>query len=545
MSEPSLDVLINSPAGCGKTEALALRTQGLVRSGLIASSKKILIVTFSNRAKDNIKERVAKHLTPSEVRDRITVSTFHGLAARIFRAHSNVIGLESSMILPDGDWIGEQSRKIGLDFATARTVATSLRLAKQEPRTDSEVRALLRGIALDFEELRLEENRLTFDDLPRVAELILRNSQVAALYQSHFGAVVVDEYQDMTPQQLRLVNSFGLGRTTFAGDLAQGIYSFAGAEPSLIESLVKTQCTVRFEMKESHRSSPAVLALINAMTSLTGGSSLNAADADSWPGGGLAGRNIFDDAENEADYIVGLSKVILELAPKLRIGVMSRTTSRRRFVDQAFEVSPIEFHRWDDGVLDTETARIMKSMLSSFDTSLFISSQNKMDFLIQCTSVESIIDPQVRECVRDALNWSYDLLLSGLTASEIKARIRVGDSMTLLTVPGVHLLNGHTGKGQQFDWVFVLGLEDGSIPNFNAKTSLEMEEEARILAVMISRARHGVVLSDATYVKTLSGISRNYVSSRFYSLFESIHLRDASEVNEWISEVDWSAIQNR
>ncbi|ALN14477.1 UvrD-helicase domain-containing protein [Acidipropionibacterium acidipropionici] len=77
----------------------------------------------------------------------------------------------------------------------------------------------------------MAEKRLTYDDLPRVAELLLNDDAVASLYRNHFSAVIVDEFQDLTPQQLRIVNRIGLGKTTYAGDLAQGIYSFAGAQP--------------------------------------------------------------------------------------------------------------------------------------------------------------------------------------------------------------------------------------------------------------------------------------------------------------------------
>ena len=75
--------------------------------------------------------------------------------------------------------------------------------------------------------------------------------------------------------------------------------------------------------------------------------------------------------------------------------------------------------------------------------------------------------------------------------------------------PGVHLLNGHVGKGQQFDWVFIPGLEEGNIPSFlAAERPAEIQEEQRVLLVMLSRARHGVVL---THSETLvSKADRSY-----------------------------------
>ena len=61
--------------------------------------------------------------------------------------------------------------------------------------------------------------------------------------------------------------------------------------------------------------------------------------------------------------------------------------------------------------------------------------------------------------------------------------------------PGVHLLNAHTGKGQQFDWVFVIGLEEGHLPGKRNSQGDALAEEQRVLLVMLSRARHGLVVT--------------------------------------------------
>lgn len=102
-------------------------------------------------------------------------------------------------------------------------IQNALRETKQQPFSDAAVEAELERLgnvtALELERLRKEEGRLTYDDLPRLAELILGYESVADLYATHFGAVVVDEFQDLTPQQLRIVNRIGYKRTTYGGDL--------------------------------------------------------------------------------------------------------------------------------------------------------------------------------------------------------------------------------------------------------------------------------------------------------------------------------------
>lgn len=539
----ALDLLVVAPAGCGKTEALALRVQGLLRRGVVKAPQKVLIVTFSNRARDNIKDRLRSCLTSAEMSERVTVVNFHGLSARLFRAHANVIGQDPDAILPENDWIGDEMRRLDLDWNERAKIAKALREAKQQALSDDEVETKLTGHALDFERQRRREGRLTYDDLPRVAELILSNDTVAELYRAHFGAVVVDEFQDLTPQQLRLVNRIGHMRTTYAGDLAQGIYGFAGAQPATVDTAIRSECTVVIELHESHRSSPAVLNAVNSLVGLTGGTLLSCADPTSWPSGGMVGAVDHDTVEEEAAYAVNFARTVLSHAPDQRVGIIARSTGRRRFIDQAFANSDLEPHRWDDGVLDTDTAKIVKSMLTSFDQVGYLGTADKIAFLRDASNFDAVADG--RDSLANALGWCYDLLDQGLQPSEVRSRIRVGDSSTLITVPGVHLLTGHVGKGQQFDWVIVVGMEDGSIPNFNANTTEAMTEEARVLSVMLSRARHGAILSHSQTVPTLAGRVRAQQASRFYQQLATAHLLDAPAIVDWVRAADWGLISAR
>lgn len=545
----SRDLLVIAPAGCGKTEALALRIQGLLQRGAVSAPQKILAITFSNRARDNIRERLQDYLSPSTLRDRVTITNFHGLAARLFRAHANVIGLDPAMIIPDGDWVGSQCRERGFDFNTTAAVQTTLRVAKQDARTDNEVEAYLgapgREAALAIERQRVSEGRLTYDDLPRLAELILANDAVADLYRAHFGGVVVDEFQDLTPQQLRIVNRIGFKQTTYAGDLAQGIYGFAGAKPTEIDAAVRAECTEVVEFSESHRSSPAVLAMVNAMAPLTSGTPLSCADSASWPGGGLAASVAHQTAEAEGEWVTKIAQALLARVPNQRIGIIARTSGRRRFVEAALTAARVPFLRWDDGVLDTDTARLMRSMLARFDAKGYSAASDKMTFLRDASGFDSVAEPTGRQDLLDALQWCHDLLRDGIPPADIRARIHIGDATTLISAPGVHLLTGHVGKGQQFDWVVIVGLEDGVIPDFRASSNDETAEEARVLSVMLSRARHGVIVSKAASVKTNAGRPMDRRPSSFLSQIASASPRDAAGLVGWFETVSWKDIATR
>lgn len=545
----ALDLLVVAPAGCGKTEALALRIQGLLQRGDVAAPKKILVTTFSNRARDNIKERLRSYLAPAVMRDRVTVVNFHGLAARLIRAHANVICLSDELILPENDWVREQLRQRNTPWNDRGAIQNALRETKQQPLDDAAVEAELERIgnatALELERLRKTEGRLTYDDLPRLAELILAHDSVADLYATHFGAVVVDEFQDLTPQQLRIVNRIGHKRTTYGGDLAQGIYGFAGAQPLAVDRAIRAECTSVIEFSESHRSSPAVLNTVNALVPLTSGQTLTAADPSSWPSGGLAGSVAHQSAESEAEWIVKVARAILTRTPGQRIGVLARTAPRRRFVDAAFAVTDVAHYRWDDGVLDTDTAKLVKAMLARFDLVAYTAAPDKVAFLRDAVGFESITDVDIRKSMADALGWVQDLLSDAVKPDDIRGRIKIGDSSTLITSAGVHLLSGHVGKGQQFDWAIVVGLEEDFIPFSMATTPDETAEEARVLSVMISRARHGVILSRASSVPTNGGYPRSRTPSRFLGSIAAASPLDAPGIVEWFRRADWDAIGRR
>lgn len=542
-----LDLLVIAPAGCGKTEAMALRAAGLLERGQVTWPTKVLVTTFSNRARDNIRERLLRHLPQAAVRDRVVVANFHGLAARIFRAHANVIGLDPQMKIPDSDWVGDQCRNRRLSYARAGTVQDILQAVKQQPLDDAGVRAALAEIgdqaALDIERQRIAEHRLTYDDLPRLAELILRNEQVAGLYRCLFRSVVVDEFQDLTPQLLRMIRYIGRGRTTYAGDIAQGIYGFAGAAPLEVMKEIEQETANKVVFADSHRSSPAVLEMINALAPFTGGQRLRSADPASWPGGGLAGVTALRTTADEARWARAFADWVLTRAPGHRIGVIARTAPRRRFADTAFEQSSLPWHRWDDPLLDTETAKIMKTILAALNPAEVAADQDILALLHRVSRLEAVHDPETRRALNDALGWACDLLREGLSPSQVRARIKMGDDSTLLTAPGVHLLTGHAGKGQQFDWVVILGTEEGCIPDFRATTPHARTEEARVLSVMISRARHGVVLLHAAAVESRDGRPWPKDPSSLLAAFDGIsQCQNREGTTRWLRDADWDLL---
>ena len=550
-----LSLLIIAPAGCGKTETLALRVKGLLDQQAVKAPQRILVTTFTNRARDNMYDRLSHYLTPREMREAVTVCNFHGLSARIIQAHSNVIGLDPKRLtIPQNDWVGERCSALTLKGRT-NDVKSDISSAKRRALNDEQVLAELQRSGNQYasmiEEQRQAESRLTYDDLPRLAELILANDEVAALYRQHFGAIIVDEFQDLTPQQLRVVQRIGYKKTTYAGDLAQGIYAFAGAQPEYVKKKLEIECSETIEFAESFRSSPAVLTAVNSLNSLTGGQVLTAANPESWPSGGLAAYRQFDRAQEEAKYIKNLCSWILSKgrAPQQRIGISARLKRRRQLVDEVIAASGLPYCIWDDGVLDKSIAQKIRSMLRGLSLSEFHSADDPLAFLRQAVAFDNEQDPDERTALSSAVDWCLDLLQKDLNPDTIQKRIQIGDNDSLITRAGVHLLTGHAGKGQQFDWMVVIGLEEDYLPSYQAiqtgDNSAMMGEEARTLAVMLSRARHGVLVTSSDIVPDDYDSKRRKQQSRFLANLLPVVKRDRQQIHDWLTDADWKAIAER
>ncbi|SED89014.1 DNA helicase-2 / ATP-dependent DNA helicase PcrA [Arthrobacter alpinus] len=545
----NLNMLIIAPAGCGKTEALALRIAGLIQRDQIKRPKRILVTTFSKKARDNIGDRLAEYVSGPVLRDRITTTNFHGLAARLIRSHGNVVGLSPEVVLPDGDWVGEQCRLQNLSRQRSGFIASTLRDLKLHALNDSEIKSGLELVGdetlIAIEALRIRENRLTYDDLLRYAELILMNPMVAQIYSQHFGAVIVDEFQDLTPQQLRVISAIGKRRTTFAGDLAQGIYSFTGARPLEVLSAIRAEEPEERVFTTSHRSSPAVLAMVNSLSPVTGGEQLHAADAEKWFLGGLGGLVDCETNDAEANWVVGFCKFVLGQSGTQRIGVLSRSAPRRSAVDDAISSSGLPWFRWDDPILEKDVARELRGALAAFDVALWESAVDQRTYLRSLLSTEVTDDPDTAASLLGGIDWIQDQLSQDTDMSKIRERVRATDKNSLLGAPGVHLLSGHAGKGQQFDWVCVVGFEQGSIPSSKAESLESWHEEARVFSVMISRARHGAVVLGASKVRMPWGTVHKSEPSSFRSyLQESKSLRYNDDVVQWLREADWSVISS-
>ena len=495
-----LNLLVVAPPGCGKTELLAHRADLLI--GSLGPGQKILALTFSNKAKANLSSRLVKVLGAERKRRFISVHNFHGHAADIVRSHGRTLSVDPGFKIPDkntqADAIEPYTEGLPEDEAhkLRRLLEDELRAAKQLPRDDAEVLERLKQAAdprtVLIEEQRQSAGALFYDDLLRHAQRLLRVPDVARLYRAHYSAVLVDEFQDLSPQQLDIALRTCDTSRMFVGDPLQGIYSWTGAQPVHVERVLRRISGEPSGLGMSYRSSPRVLDLLGVVSRQLGGEVLQSHEPEKWFEGGITAGVGFASGVDEASFIRETCAKILERQPDATIGVICRSGWRRKPIDAEFAGSDTPCTRWDLTVDDPRVIDLINAGLSRLGGAPNLEAlKTELLSSIDTTDIDTASD------IADALAQLNDLAEQTGSIAAALAQLRVREDTAEAIAPGVHLLNAHTGKGQQFDWVFIPGFEKGNMPSFLAKSKAQLDEEHRVFLVMLSRARHGVVITRA------------------------------------------------
>lgn len=498
-ADTSEHLLVVAPPGCGKTELLAKRAVFLIDR--LRANQKILALTFSNKARSNLQERLMGELGVSRFRNFLTIRNFHGHAAEMLRAHARTIGEDPGFQMPGKRTLSRAIHPYVTGMSPDRQIArhkeisSALREAKQQPRSDAEVLAILAGledvVPYEIESKRQQDELLHYDDLLRHAQRLLAVDAVARLYQHHYGALLVDEFQDLSTQQLDIALRTVASNRVFAGDPLQGIYTWAGARPAEVGEDLRAFCCSPRQLYVSYRSSQSVLNALNPLATSMGNQALCAADPDSWFSNGASAALTFSSGQEEATAIHDYCKKLIDRDPAVTIGIVSRARWRRASIDAVFDNADLPGVKWDVALEDPNVANILRSVGRKIARDATLS-----DFSERVLAEVSAADSETYADLLEALEQFADLVGKSGSIRSALDQLATHDPR-LVVAPGVHLLNAHTGKGQQFDWVFIPGLEDFHVPSGNAKTRVEQDEERRVLLVMLSRARHGVIMSRA------------------------------------------------
>lgn len=520
-------VLVQAPAGCGKTEILAKRARALVAARVIIPPRQLLALTFSNRARDNLQARLRDVLGP-RYWVSVSVTNFHGFASRLILSHGEVEGLDpDEVVFPQRGWLKQARMSLGIDWQISDRVDQHLRAAKSGGASDEEVLAYLEHTddreALEYERHLRTESRLDYDDLLRYASRILAHNDIAHLYACRFPGVLVDEVQDLTLQQLGMATAIAPGGFTAVGDLAQGIYTFAGAEPDEVLARIDSFGPARIQLRLSYRSAPRILAAVNVVARLQGQVELECADPTAWNTDGEVEMLSFDTAADEGDRLVAAMTRSLATNQKLTIGVITRRGTRADQLRESLEAVGVDFEDWRDAAHNRQIVRLLRRKLKPALAASDDPKEQIRALSALCRQELTPEDGELLDDLEDALATATEAVDAGEELQEWVKRCREVPPRDAPVGPGIHLLTAHSGKGQQFDWVVALGLEEDVLPDFREVrkgTKAAIDEELRVLHVMVSRARTHLTLTRVRQ-RFNSGRWWDVHASRWWSDFEA------------------------
>jgi DNA helicase-2/ATP-dependent DNA helicase PcrA len=519
-------VCILAGAGTGKTRAITHRIAYAVRTDVVEPTA-ILAVTFTSRAAGELRTRL-RALDVQGVQAR----TFHAAALRqlTYFAPQILDGPMPQVAENPMRWIIQATNRMRLrtDRAELRDLAGEIDWAKSTlispDRYVSAAAAAGRGISLSaatvadayagYEDAKRRNNELDFADLLLVmAAAIESDDRVAARIRGQYRYFVIDEYQDVSPLQQRLLLAWLGTRDDICvvGDANQTIYSFAGARPEYLLGFADRfpDATV-IRLHRDYRSTPQVVDLANRlMRDRSRGTADTAIRLVGQRPDGPAPRFAeYDDEVAEAAAAAADIKRLLSTGiPAAEIAVLFRVNAQSEVYEKALSDLGIPY-LVRGGERFFERAEIRQAMVL-------------LRGAARADDGELSLPEAVAE-VLGAVGWSGRNPPEGGAARErwesLAALVSLAEQLVLEqpdarleafntdlelraasqhapTVQGVTLASLHSAKGLEWDAVFLVGVSDQTIPIQRATTPEQLAEERRLFYVGITRARVHLSLS--------------------------------------------------
>ena len=528
---PRGPVCVLAGAGTGKTRTITHRIAHLISGGHVAAGQ-VLAVTFTSRAAGEMRTR----LRSMEV-GGVQALTFHAAARRQLQYFwPRVVG-DTGWQLLDSKFavVAQAANRAKLQVSTddVRDLAGEIEWAKASLISPEgygkAVAEVSRDIPLDAEKVaavyagyeKLKANRdgialLDFDDLLlHTAGAIENDAVIAGEFRDRYRCFVVDEYQDVTPLQQRVLDAWLGDRDdlTVVGDANQTIYSFTGASPRFLLDFSRRfpEATV-VRLERDYRSTPQVVSLANRVIAAArgrmAGSKLHLiGQRDPGP------EPTFHEHPDEVAEATAVAKSIKKLidagTPAAEIAVLYRINAQSEVYEEALTEAGIPFQlRGGEGFFSRQEIR---QSLVALQRAADRGTEGPLPETVRALLEPLGLTPEAPTGVRARERWEALTALADLVDEEVALRpdldlaslvaeLKVrADSRHPPTVQGVTLASLHAAKGLEWDAVYLVGLADNTLPISHALAhgpdSEAVEEERRLLYVGITRARKHLELS--------------------------------------------------
>lgn len=562
-------LLVEAGPGSGKTRVLIERIKSLLTS---TKRGKVLALTFSNLAADEMKDRLAEdHFFEDQI-ERATVGTIHSFCLDLVQSRGNLIGLNSDMVLFEN----EEDRRAVLkdvfmensqlkDFLAqyedkSQIMQRILQLITEQKKNfvlpdDCAVNAPFPLIYSEYNQKLLDQNAMDFDDILFFAYRILtENPSVVRMYNSLYRYICIDEAQDLNFAQYQVVKALcgeDFCNVMMVGDANQSIYGFNGSDSEFMTKyFVADFSPVVYKLNENYRSAKRIVEFANRLEHYD---SVTNYVYD----GELAAIRLADE-ENEAKYIADkVEQLIQDGHPDVegsitadRIAVIARNRYVFSLLEQELSSRsiPFFFKKNSTGIEnESDYMRVfdlairilinkkdyvhlsqLKKIIGSskIEELRELSGMSVLQEVLMHTAYENML-PALEYLEKETLNFGkalslLDNLLSDFddderylvsmdiqqwrkhwnkycmlvpkenrTLTSFRNQISLGKTKEIEVNSGISLLTAHMSKGLQFDVVFIMGLCEGTFPDYRAIKggNTQLSQEMNNMYVAVTRAK--------------------------------------------------------
>ncbi len=549
--------MIIAGAGSGKTHTLTTKIRYLVEKGVDPQS--ILAITFTNKAAREMRERL------SGLGDKMWIATFHAFGARILRTEARHFerGLDFT-IFDDSDQVSlikKIIKKLNIEKSEKYAPAPiSYMISKVKNSNLRDADPIMDNIYKEYEEALQKNNAFDFDDLIlKPLEVFQKDERVLEKYRAKFKYVLVDEFQDTSSTQYKLVKLLALEHRnlTIVGDDAQSIYSWRHADYRIFLNFEKDWPGAKVViLNENYRSTSTIIEAAEAVIMNNKEQKVKNLFTKN-DQGGFVTVMAAESEYGEAYYVVSKILEIVRGGGKLKdIAILYRTNAQSRAMEQiliknsvAYKIfGGIKFYErkeikdllaglrvmtnhGDEPARDRLEKEMGKRFMAKIwpellETKPDLSPVELINVLLQKLNYISYLRDNydnsedrldnVKELLRFAKIYSEPGMRQAVTVDpetldEIDPEgsgmsVRGGTAAFLEEVAlnqaqdeglnGVNLMTIHLAKGLEFNYVFVVGCTEGILPHERSYKSNEgIAEESRLMYVAMTREKKSLFLT--------------------------------------------------
>ncbi|MEU2479096.1 ATP-dependent DNA helicase UvrD2 [Streptomyces sp. NPDC049952] len=525
-------VCVLAGAGTGKTRAITHRIAYGVRAGILQPTT-VLAVTFTNRAAGEMRGRL-RQLGATGVQAR----TFHSAALRQLQYFwPKAVGGELPRLVERKvQLVAEAAARCGirLDRNELRDTTSEIEWAKVTQTVPADYPAAVAKTQRDaprdpaelsqiyamYEQLKRDRSVIDFEDVLLLTVGILQDRHdIADHVRRQYQHFVVDEYQDVSPLQQRLLDLWLGDRDDLCvvGDAGQTIYSFTGATPDhLLNFRTRHPDATVVKLVRDYRSTPQVVRLANGLLGQARGKAAEhrlelVSQRDKGP------EPVYTEYADEPAEAEGTARRIRDLiaagVPAGEIAVLYRVNSQSEVYEQALADAGVPYQlrgaeRFFDRPEVREAGVALRGAARAGGNDSLLDGADDLPSEVRAvlsTKGWTSKPPTGSGAVRDRweslaalvrLAEDFEQAKPGATLSDLVAELdERAAAQHAPTVQGVTLASLHSAKGLEWDAAFVVGLTEGMMPIAYAKTDEQIEEERRLLYVGVTRARFHLSLS--------------------------------------------------